>query len=129
VTAGFDAVRVSPHRSSCCAAETKVCVGPIARTVADLRFASKTMINLAQDPASGLAGENIMPIPWRDVDMPERLKIGYFIETGGVKVRSHVTSNETLTTDESRLCKSCYRHCPRTTQDGPRSRILHSTRS
>ena len=58
----------------------------MARDVADLTFASKTMINLAQDPASGLASKNILPIPWRDVELPRKLKIGYFFEMGGLKV-------------------------------------------
>jgi hypothetical protein len=62
----------------------------MARNVPDLTFASKSMINLAQDPASGLAGQNILPIPWREVELPQKLKIGYFFDTGGARVRGRI---------------------------------------
>jgi len=44
------------------------------------------MIDMAQDQAGEMVGEKIMPIPWRDIQLPAKLKIGYFTEMGGVKV-------------------------------------------
>lgn len=57
----------------------------MARTVADLAFASKTVISLATEPGADRE-ERILPIPWREVQLPERLRVGYFVQCGGVKV-------------------------------------------
>jgi Asp-tRNA(Asn)/Glu-tRNA(Gln) amidotransferase A subunit family amidase len=61
-------------------------VGPMARTVADLTFATRTMIDLATEDDADRGPERIMPIPWRRVELPKKLRVGYFTECGGVRV-------------------------------------------
>lgn len=58
----------------------------MGRTVADLTFASKTMVDLATASGADRGRERIMPILWREVELPRRLRVGYFVECGGVKV-------------------------------------------
>ncbi|EJU03543.1 amidase signature enzyme [Dacryopinax primogenitus] len=58
-TEGFEAVHVS--------------VGPMARSIADLRLACQTLCGLPGGP-----GE-IAPVPWREVILPKKLKVGYYL--------------------------------------------------
>ncbi|ORY29336.1 amidase signature domain-containing protein [Naematelia encephala] len=70
-TAGFEAI--------------KTMVGPMTRSVTDLTFASKTMIGLAQKPDYLPRGEVLLPIPWREPEIPKKLRIGWWVEDDIVK--------------------------------------------
>ncbi|KAL1406005.1 hypothetical protein Q8F55_007688 [Vanrija albida] len=65
----------------------KPVVGPMARTVAEIEFASRSMITLVNEAiAEGkLETEFVMPLPWREAKLPAKLKIGYWIDDGLVK--------------------------------------------
>lgn len=65
-------------------------VGPMARTVDDLIFATKSMIDLVQKPSTLMPGETLLPIPWDEPDANQRLNIGYTYYTGAVKMRAQV---------------------------------------
>lgn len=52
--------------------------GPVARSVADLELYAKAFIN----PAFVKYDHNVLPIPWREVTLPQKLKIGYFVDNG-----------------------------------------------
>jgi len=56
--------------------------GPMARNVADLTFEAKVLHTTCYDmrDTGTMMRERILPIPWREVKLPEKLKIGYFIE-------------------------------------------------
>ena len=58
----------------------------MARNVADLTFASKVMLNAACRIPPGTDGQMLLCQPWREAKLPEKLRLGYFIEFGGVKV-------------------------------------------
>lgn len=61
----------------------------MARSSADLIFASRTIINatVSAYDQGGVEGEQIVPIPWREELLePRKLKIGYYVEDGAVKV-------------------------------------------
>lgn len=62
--------------------------GPMARNVADLTFAAKGLWTIAQEKRDEgyMMRQRVMPIPWREVEHPKKLKIGYFIDEGCVKV-------------------------------------------
>ncbi|WVQ83646.1 hypothetical protein IAT38_005788 [Cryptococcus sp. DSM 104549] len=60
-------------------------VGPMARSVDDLIFASRTMIRLAQESTSGFKGEQLLPIPWREELLPKKLRVGYWTNDQCVK--------------------------------------------
>ncbi|KZP01704.1 amidase signature enzyme [Calocera viscosa TUFC12733] len=48
-------------------------MGPMARSVADVKLACQTICGLP-----GGASEHLAPVPWRDVQLPKKLKIGYY---------------------------------------------------
>ena len=60
----------------------------MARNVADLTFAAKGMYFIAQERRDEgyMMRQRVLPIPWREVELPRKMKIGYFIEEGSVKV-------------------------------------------
>jgi Asp-tRNA(Asn)/Glu-tRNA(Gln) amidotransferase A subunit family amidase len=63
--------------------------GPMARNVSDLIFAAEGMYSIAhaQRDEGYMMRQRILPIPWQEeVKLPKKLKIGYFIEEGSVKV-------------------------------------------
>lgn len=60
----------------------------MARTVDDLTFASRTVINAFVNNIAGhdfCQVENIAPIPWREPKLPARLRIGYWVDDGAVR--------------------------------------------
>ena len=59
---GFDAIPVTP--------------GPMGRTVEDVKLLSRVLFNCT--PANTYEG--IAPVPFRDVQLPKKLKIGYYFE-------------------------------------------------
>ena len=62
--------------------------GPMARNVSDLIFAAKGMYSIAQEKrAEGyMMRQRVLPIPWKEIELPKKMKIGCFIEEGSVKV-------------------------------------------
>lgn len=62
----------------------------MARNVSDLKFAARGMYSIAQQMRDEgyMMRQRIIPVPWHEVELPKKLKIGYFIEEGCVKVRS-----------------------------------------
>ncbi|WRT64349.1 uncharacterized protein IL334_001281 [Kwoniella shivajii] len=61
-------------------------VGPMARTVDDLIFASKTMINMTHSVADlGFNGEIFIPLPWKEVELPKKLRVGYWTQDHLIK--------------------------------------------
>lgn len=69
-------------------ASLQAVVGPMARSVDDLIFASRTMLTLAQQSSVSLNGEQLLPIPWRGVEIPKKLRVGYFTDDHAIKVGS-----------------------------------------
>ena len=67
--------------------------GPMARNISDLTFAAKGMYSVAQEKRDEgyMMRQRVLPIPWREVELPEKMKIGYFIEEGSVKVCPYIT--------------------------------------
>ncbi|WOO83522.1 Fatty acid amide hydrolase 1 [Vanrija pseudolonga] len=65
----------------------KPVVGPMARTVAEIEFASRAMINLVNEEiAEGkFLAEYVIPLPWREAKLAPKLKIGYWVDDGLVK--------------------------------------------
>ncbi|ORX37379.1 putative Acetamidase [Kockovaella imperatae] len=63
----------------------KVVEGPMARTVDDLIFASRTVLSLIPKMEGSFKGESLIPLPWRETEQPKRLKIGYFTGFPGLK--------------------------------------------
>lgn len=67
----------------------KAVVGPMALTVDELTFSSRVAI---QATCQGLhegtqfQTENVVPIPWREPSLPAKMRIGYWIDDGAVKV-------------------------------------------
>ncbi|KZT59894.1 amidase signature enzyme [Calocera cornea HHB12733] len=47
--------------------------GPMARSVADLKLACQTLCGLPGGP-----NEHLPPVPWREVKLPPKLRIGYY---------------------------------------------------
>ena len=64
---GFDAIKVTP--------------GPMGRTVQDVEILSRVLF--ASSPANDYEG--IAPVPYRDVQLPSKLRIGYYFEDGFVR--------------------------------------------
>ncbi|WVQ77023.1 hypothetical protein IAR50_006702 [Cryptococcus sp. DSM 104548] len=60
-------------------------VGPMARTVDDLIFSTRSVLNTIHEPSTDLPGEQLMPIPWREVDLPKKLKVGYWVDDHAIK--------------------------------------------
>jgi Asp-tRNA(Asn)/Glu-tRNA(Gln) amidotransferase A subunit family amidase len=62
--------------------------GPMARNVSDLTFAARGMYTIAQEKRDEgyMMRQRVLPIPWREAELPRKMKIGYFIEEGSVKV-------------------------------------------
>jgi Asp-tRNA(Asn)/Glu-tRNA(Gln) amidotransferase A subunit family amidase len=62
--------------------------GPMARNVSDLTFAAEGMYSIARQKRDEgyMMRQRVLPIPWRKVELPRKMKIGYFIEEGSVKV-------------------------------------------
>lgn len=72
--------------------------GPMARNVSDLIFAAEGMYTIAQTQRDEgyMMRQRIMPIPWQMPELPRKLKVGYFIEEGCVKVRLCPRHNEAM---------------------------------
>ncbi|PVF99329.1 amidase signature enzyme [Serendipita vermifera] len=64
---GFDEIKVTP--------------GPMARSVEDVERLSR--IFFSYDPANDYEG--LAPVPYRDVELPKKLRIGYYFEDGFVR--------------------------------------------
>ena len=60
----------------------------MARTVADLAFAARGMYSIAQKQRDEgyMMRQRVLPIPWKEVELPKKMKIGCFIEEGSVRV-------------------------------------------
>lgn len=59
----------------------------MARTVAEIEFASRSMINLVNEEiAEGkFIADYVIPLPWREAKLAPKLKIGYWVDDGLVK--------------------------------------------
>ena len=57
----------------------------MARNVDDLEWSSRSMTGLVMEH-SDRGGEPLLPIPWRNVELPAKLSVGWFTEFGGVRV-------------------------------------------
>lgn len=64
---GFDTIKVTP--------------GPMGRTVQDVELLSRVLF--ASTPENDYEG--IAPVPYRDVTLPSKLRIGYYFEDGFVR--------------------------------------------
>jgi Asp-tRNA(Asn)/Glu-tRNA(Gln) amidotransferase A subunit family amidase len=64
---GFDAIKATP--------------GPMARTVEDVELLSRILFS--SDPPNDYEG--IAPVPYRDVELPRKLRIGYYFEDHFIK--------------------------------------------
>jgi len=73
-------------------ANRKWMAGPMARTVSDLIFGAKGMYTIAQEKREEgyMMRQRVLPIPWKEEElkMKKKMKIGYFIDEGSVKVCS-----------------------------------------
>ncbi|KAK8866117.1 hypothetical protein IAR55_001268 [Kwoniella newhampshirensis] len=58
-------------------------VGPMARNVDDLIFGTRNMIKLAL--TTSFMGEQLLPLPWQDVELPKKLRIGYYTNDNCIK--------------------------------------------
>lgn len=87
---GFEGIKVFNQfvdMTYCVAdASLQAAVGPMARSVDDLIFASRTMLTLAQRSLVSLNGEQLLPIQWREVELPKKLRVGYFTDDHAIKV-------------------------------------------
>lgn len=87
---GFEGIKVSNQfvDIAFCVADAflQAVVGPMARSVDDLIFASRIMLSLAQQSSVSLNGEQLLPIPWREVEVPKKLRVGYFTDDHAIKV-------------------------------------------
>ncbi|KAL7419251.1 hypothetical protein Q5752_006088 [Cryptotrichosporon argae] len=70
-------------------------VGPMARTVDDLQYMSRAALKLvsAAKGQDELEDDYIMPLRWREIDV-KRLRVGYWIESGTIKIFVALTSAE-----------------------------------
>jgi hypothetical protein len=70
----------------------------MARTVSDLTFAARGMYTIAQEKRDEgyMMRQRVLPIPWREVELPRKMKIGYSIEEGSVKVSFFISCGPTL---------------------------------
>lgn len=91
VTNGFDSIKVITtwainHRRL----TIQAVVGPMARSVDELTFQARSMITatVQEIEQGGFADENVIPLPWREPTLPKRLRIGYWIDDGAVKVET-----------------------------------------
>lgn len=78
----------------------------MARNVSDLIFAAKGMYSIAQAQRDEgyMMRQRVLPIPWQEeVKLRKKLKIGYFIEEGSVKVFPSLGARVQLMEDESGL--------------------------
>lgn len=60
--------------------------GPLARSVQDLEVYMKTEV----DSEEWRHDADIVPIPWRHVELPKKLKLGYFFSTGIAQLPSSI---------------------------------------
>nr|XP_018999641.1 amidase [Kwoniella mangroviensis CBS 8507]OCF63102.1 amidase [Kwoniella mangroviensis CBS 8507] len=62
-------------------------VGPMGRTVDDLIFASRSILDLTHSQVADLCfrGEMLIPLPWKEVDLPRQLKVGYWTQDHLIK--------------------------------------------
>jgi amidase len=72
--------------------------GPLARTLADVTLYSQLMI----DAEPWLMDPKCLPIPWRDVDVPKKLKIGVLWNDGIVTPTPPVQRALAFTVDKLR---------------------------
>lgn len=60
----------------------------MARNVDDLTFASKAMIDAVIENIADhdyVQVENVVPLPWREPNLPKRMRIGYWLDDGVVR--------------------------------------------
>ncbi|ODN90188.1 amidase [Cryptococcus wingfieldii CBS 7118] len=60
-------------------------VGPMGRTVDDLIFSTRSVFNTIHEPSTELPGEQLLPIAWREVELPKKLKVGYWVDDHAIK--------------------------------------------
>ena len=102
-------------------------MGPIARNVVDLEYASRTMLDLIQESVDR-QGEVLLPLPWKQVHLPEKLNVGYFVEFGAVKVRLKETRDRAdLALDQPSMCESCHGDCKETRNGRTLRRTVRDT--
>jgi hypothetical protein len=60
----------------------------MARTVDELTFAARVAIQSTQKGLEEklFQGDNVVPLPWREANLPSKLKIGYWTDDSFVKV-------------------------------------------
>ncbi|WWD17676.1 hypothetical protein CI109_102117 [Kwoniella shandongensis] len=60
-------------------------VGPMGRNVDDLAFGARNMLTLAQESTARINGEQLIHMPWKEVELPKKLRVGYFTEDNCIK--------------------------------------------
>lgn len=82
----------------------------MALTVDELTFASRVAIQstVAALADKRFAGDNVVPLPWREANLSKKLKIGYWTDDGFVKVS--ITGRNPLTLGIARQRSCCERN-------------------
>ena len=62
-------------------------VGPMARSVADLTYQTKIMLEGVMDTPDAHEGEPLLPVRWKAAVLPKRMRFGWYTDTAGVKAR------------------------------------------
>jgi Asp-tRNA(Asn)/Glu-tRNA(Gln) amidotransferase A subunit family amidase len=60
----------------------QACTGPMARNFDDLQLAFQVVAEATCD----FRGEQVLRLPWRDANVPQRLKVGWYVEDECIKV-------------------------------------------
>ena len=58
----------------------KTTLGPMGRSVQDVELCFKAVAQAAMKRRVFATQNNILPLPWREVEKPEKLRIGYYTE-------------------------------------------------
>jgi hypothetical protein len=58
----------------------------MARSVSDLKLAAKTVIDLASTGLAPANGEALIPLPWRNAELPTKIRVGYWVQNDAIKV-------------------------------------------
>ena len=58
----------------------KTTLGPMGRSVQDVELCFRAVAQAAMKRRIFATQNNVLPLPWRDVDRPEKLRIGYYTE-------------------------------------------------
>lgn len=61
-----------------CTSENNLSIGPMARNFSDLNFFAKSVV----DASPWLVDSKALPIPWRTISLPPRLKFGIIMDDG-----------------------------------------------